>query len=263
MTEALDKIDSIYQYSLLVAGDSSDHALSKLGPIHLLKYLYLADLEYSKRNGSSYTGLQWQFFNFGPWSQIAHKRIEHSMSAINATKHTFASQYTEDDFFRFEKRDSEKLKRLERDLPPLITRKLKSLIKEFGSLTPDLLDFVYKTEPMLNASPNEMLDLSVQPTEKYLSKEENLTLSVESKLSNKRHKNIRNELKELKQKLAGFCNANELVNPTPEAKYDNIYFEGLAMLEAMDIPNFNQKEITIEFNDLIWKSDARKGIYGK
>ena len=74
------RVDLVIQFSLLVAGEEDDNFSRQLGPIHLIKYLYLADLSYAKRNdGKSFTGIDWQFYNFGPWSAAAHARIEQAL----------------------------------------------------------------------------------------------------------------------------------------------------------------------------------------
>ena len=50
-----EKINHILQYALLVAAQSDDYLDRQLGPIHLIKYVYLADMDYAKyHEGQTY-----------------------------------------------------------------------------------------------------------------------------------------------------------------------------------------------------------------
>ena len=71
------RVDLLLQYTLLVSGEQDEFLDRQLGPIHLVKYVYLADLFHAKRNnGVTFTGIEWKFYKFGPWSQAVHERIE-------------------------------------------------------------------------------------------------------------------------------------------------------------------------------------------
>ena len=64
-----ERVDLLIQYILSVAaqgwGDFDD---KEVGPIHIIKYVYLADLAYAMRHGGeTYTDIPWRFHNFGPW----------------------------------------------------------------------------------------------------------------------------------------------------------------------------------------------------
>jgi hypothetical protein len=79
-------LDRLFQYILATAAESEDFKTRELGPIHLLKYAYLADLAFAERNeGRTYTGTDWGFHHFGPWSSAAFQRIEPSLAVIGAT----------------------------------------------------------------------------------------------------------------------------------------------------------------------------------
>jgi hypothetical protein len=47
----LHRVDAILRYSLAVTAESDDPWDRELGPIHLLKGVYLADLAYAQRHG--------------------------------------------------------------------------------------------------------------------------------------------------------------------------------------------------------------------
>ena len=116
MPSDTSKIDQIIQYSLLVAGDKDSNYDRQLGPIHLIKYVYLADLSYARsNNGNSYTGINWQFYKFGPWSQTVNSRIEPALLAIHAIKSQFSSDYEDrEDWVRWELRNDSLLNEKQR-----------------------------------------------------------------------------------------------------------------------------------------------------
>lgn len=107
MSPDLAKVDLIIQYALLVAGQEDDYENRQLGPIHLIKYTYLADLYFArKNNGEIYTGIKWLFYKFGPWSQEVNSRIEPALLSINADQKIFESRYEErNDWVRWVKHD--------------------------------------------------------------------------------------------------------------------------------------------------------------
>ena len=70
------RFDLLLKYILAAAGQE-DPGHRELGPIHLIKYLYLADLIFAeKHGGETYTGALWRFHHFGPWSPEVYSRIE-------------------------------------------------------------------------------------------------------------------------------------------------------------------------------------------
>lgn len=96
------KVDKIIQYALIVAADEDDFTRRELGPIHLIKYVYLADLVHAERHtGETYTDTPWVFYTFGPWSTQLFNRIETACSSVNARKRSVPSSYKDDDFTRW------------------------------------------------------------------------------------------------------------------------------------------------------------------
>ena len=88
----LNKVNELFQYIIIVAGQEDDPFSRQLGPIHLIKYLYLADLSYAKSHeGQTYTGLQWKLHNYGPWAIDAFNQIEPALSIIYAEKQTISN----------------------------------------------------------------------------------------------------------------------------------------------------------------------------
>lgn len=81
----IKKIDKLLQFVLLTAGQEEYYSSRWLSRIHLIKYVYLADLAYSKEHGGkTYTGLDWHFHHYGPWALTCFKRIESALMNIQA-----------------------------------------------------------------------------------------------------------------------------------------------------------------------------------
>ena len=261
MPSDTSKIDQIIQYSLLAAGDKDNSYDRQLGPIHLIKYVYLADLSYARsNNGNSYTGINWQFYKFGPWSQTVNSRIEPALLAIHANKSQFPSDYEDkEDWVRWELRNDSLLNEKQRALPPVITRNLRQDIRTFGKDTPSLLDYVYKTKPMLSAAPNEYLDLSLVIEDKPLKSEDQQSLRMDS-LSNKKKKEFSQKMADLrKQHQQRKSTKPKLINPVKNPRYDKVYEEGVAWLESLSGDQFSAGEFSAEFSGEVWKSSTRKG----
>jgi hypothetical protein len=69
----IKRVDLLLKYILPAAGQE-DPGNRELGPIHLIKYTYLADLIFAeKHGGESYTCAPWRFHHFGPWSPEVYK----------------------------------------------------------------------------------------------------------------------------------------------------------------------------------------------
>ena len=91
------RTDSLLQFALASAAVQDEYRDRELGPIHLLKYVYLADLSYAERNdGVTYTGAPWRFHHFGPWAEGVFERIEPAVSNVGGVARRFASKYTDD-----------------------------------------------------------------------------------------------------------------------------------------------------------------------
>ena len=114
------RTDLLLQFILATAAGEDDWRSRELGPIHLLKYAYLADLAYAERHeGTSFTGATWQFYHFGPWQPEVFARIEPALDAIHANAKKIPSRY-EDDFIRYSVAHGDAhvvTSRAEKDLP--------------------------------------------------------------------------------------------------------------------------------------------------
>lgn len=260
MPADLSRVDRVLQYALLVAGEQDELSDRKLGPIHLLKYVYLADLLHAKKHkGATYTGIEWKFHKFGPWSQSVNERIEPALNAIGADKQSLPSDYGEkQDWVRWYLRDEHRLKEKEHQLPLAIRSHLRGDILKFGKDTQGLLHHVYSTKPMLSAAPGEHLDFSVAadaPDDKSAPKQ----LRMDS-LSNKKKKKFKERMHELQEKYKNRQQKDrELISPVKSPRYDDVYYEGVAWLDSLAGEQFSESEQVVEFSEEVWKSTTRKG----
>ncbi|MFL6195298.1 MAG: hypothetical protein ACJ75H_14070, partial [Thermoanaerobaculia bacterium] len=138
------KVDLVFQYALAVAGEAEDFRERELGPIHLLKYLYLADLAHARAEKRSFTGVSWRFHKFGPWSVEAYERMQPAVQSVGAVERRFASPKNEEGI-RWRVGDSRLALNLEAKLPWSVAREVRHAVREYGSDTSGLLHFVYKT----------------------------------------------------------------------------------------------------------------------
>lgn len=255
------KIDLLIQYVILTAGQEDEYLDRQLGPIHIIKYIYLADLAYAEQNkGETFTGIEWQFYKFGPWSQIVNTRIEPTLTALGANKKTFPSNFDDkDDWVRWQITDDYLLDDIERELPLSITSRLKRNIHKFGQDTPALLSYVYRTSPMLLAAPNDLLDFShLKTSENSRIRPQGNTESL-SKKKGKKLKEKMCDLRALSSKKLADKRKVALVKPPITPRYDDVYFEGLEWLDTLAGPKITEGEKEAVFSNLIWKSPARRG----
>jgi hypothetical protein len=79
------RCDQPIQFALIEAGRQDEYTDRDLGPIHLLKYVYLADLAHADRQGGkTFTGARWTFYHYGPWAHGVYARIDPALAAIHA-----------------------------------------------------------------------------------------------------------------------------------------------------------------------------------
>ena len=255
------RVDLLLQYTLLIAGERNEFLDRQLGPIHLIKYVYLADLFHAKRNnGVTFTGTEWQFYKFGPWSQPVYERIEPALSAIDAEKQSFESSYEErEDWVRWSLSDERQLEEIGNQLPFTITSGLKENVRQFGQDTQSLLHYVYSIEPMLSAAPNELLDFTVVTQDIPIDEPVTTPLRMDS-LSNKRKKQFKERMRELRDRHKNReRKEHKLINPVTDARYDDVYTEGMNWLDSLAGEPLREGEHVVQFSDEVWKSATRKG----
>ena len=249
----VNRVDTLLKYILLVAGQE-DPGNRELGPIHLIKYLYLADVVHSQKyKGATYTNIPWVFHHFGPWSAETYTRIEAVVREIGASERRISSPKYEDDFFRWELVDDELFEELDRQLPVVISFAIKKLVHEFGDDTSALLHYVYTTGPILRAAPGEHLSFEPTPEDQEDMREAEPSLKDQglSKTAKSR----------LKEKIEAMVSEKLAKKKTPTAytppRYDQVFFEGQEWLHEIAGEPIESQEGQVSFSKEIWKSPSR------
>lgn len=252
-----ERVDQVIQYALLVAGRNDDWMDRELGPIHLLKYVYLADLAHAERHGGeTYTGTSWQFYHYGPWSQEVHARIEPALHEIDATEQRIPSRYR-DDFVRWSRVDDQLFDDLDRKLPLHVALAVRRHVRKFGKDTAELLHFVYATEPMLRAVPGALLsfkDLARAPQ----------TLApplpppaLTVKQRKRYEERARDAKKRIAESLAAKREARAARPAAPPPRYDEVFAEGVQWLDSLAGSSGGEVAGEAQFSDDVWTSAAR------
>jgi hypothetical protein len=251
-----EKLEKLIGYILLVAAQR-DPEDRDLGAIHILKYVYIADLEYAKyNNGITYTEIDWQFFKFGPWSNELYRNIEPTIEIFGGEIITIPSK-SYDDTKRYRLEDDHLFNKLDRELPTYITSPIQWAVRKFSNDTESLLHYVYLTEPMLNARPGVSLVFLAAPK---LLKEEHIQKIEMTPKQEKKWKTAISEAKDKFHKLTEkkLSEEQECQKNIPTLKIDKSYLEALDTFEKMDGPTISESTGTLIFSDDVWQSDWRK-----
>jgi hypothetical protein len=153
----VSRIDLLLKYTVAAAGQE-DAGKRELGPIHLTKYVYLADLAFAESHGGrTFTRARWRFHHFGPWSSEVYERIAPAVAEIGAVERHIHSKFS-DDGVRWSVDDGRLFEELGEQLPIEVSRAIRRVVQQFGQDTVSLLHFVYTTAPMLRAAPGELLE---------------------------------------------------------------------------------------------------------
>lgn len=247
-----EKVDLLLKYIMLVAQEN-EYGERELGPIHLVKYVYLADLLHAKKTGRTLTGTRWTFHHYGPWSAEVYHRIQPVMQELQAKEKILSNPKFPDDIVRYSLEGQGIDRDLEARLPAYVAVQLKELIQTFGNDTSSLLHYVYRTHPMVKAAPEEELDFREEQEREEVDDNE-----LDEEIIPKRR------LQELRAEVRRRLNAKRkereerYVIPDPPPAYDEIFYRGLQEIEDADrekiLPTGNLKA---EFSERIWKSKAR------
>ncbi len=246
-------------YALVVAGEADDYRRG-LGRIHLLKYVYLADLAHVEAKGSSFTGIEWRFYKFGPWATEAFEAIEPLVRRIGAEERTVPSRISDDSVRYVVDRDDDELREAERALPVSVSLAVRRAVREHGDDTSSLLHAVYSTAPMLHARPGERLELvpsaEAAPVVVAAPPVEAPPRSV--KQVKRRAAQIAEARARIMAALAAPRSSSAASAPTPAPRYDDVFDAGQQWLDTLggDPPPSGMAKVTI--GDDVWDSEARR-----
>lgn len=266
------RVDPLLQFILAVAGQQDEVRDRELGPIHLLKYAYLADLAHSEiHEGRTFTAVPWHFHHFGPWSPAIFERVEPALTAVGAERKVLNSARY-DDFVRYSLSDERLLDRLDAALPSAVVSAVRHAVREFGSDTASLLRHVYLTRPILHAAPGELLTFDARRGERLsefaaaltarsiVRDAELLSPDASPKLSWKALKEKRETFLHRRQEIRAQL-AQRVAKPRapviPAPRYDEVYFDGVKQLDELAGPPPTPLEGEAVFSDDIWKSPTR------
>jgi len=270
VNEALVK--DLLRFSLAATATRQDEfRMRELGPIHLLKYLYLADWAYARsHDGQSITGIDWIFYDFGPFASAALALILTFVPSLDVQSRNFIGV---DEIERTKwcfQRDSETedlFIKLEEVIPKEASSAIMHAARDFGGATYPLLDMVYKTLPMRNSTPNQKIDFAkaietfpewgiIQPSPEI---PDIIKIEATSALSNTKQKKIEQKKAILRARMK---RAIELVDAQPgmEIKpiYDELFYEGTAAMDAQIGEVIGEREGTFTFDQSVWESDLRR-----
>lgn len=288
----IDRIDLLLKYAILVAG-SEDYGNRRLGPIHLIKFVYLGDLGYAEEHpGKTFTGAPWRFLHYGPWAEEVFDRVEPVMVEVGAGRHVFTSRFDKD-AVRFELTDEPQRQTLEKTLPFEVARAIRNAVHEYGQATSDLLHYVYRTWPMLHAAPNEYLPFdmparessrrsparaeitflslesapiehsppNIPPIEHPVRPRTSVSNALQDPVSRTAKKNWEEKLKAARERirktLTDRKQTDKLIHPPIMPRYDEIFSEGVRMLDEIGGTILHPQEGELEIADDVWKSPFR------
>jgi hypothetical protein len=255
-----NKVHRVVQYALLVAAEADEFFERELGPIHLIKYLYLADMDYAKfHNGETYTGLDWRFHHFGPWTATALQELEPALAAIGARRTQIPSGYGEKDFERWSTQPNHAKKTaLGADLPPEVRASVPYFVGKFHNNTGALLHFVYATPPMLRAAPEEPLDFRTM--ERAVTRQRtDAFVPFADRLSATKRKALRSGMAELRNRFAQRATKGSPVRQAGQVREDPVFDAGVAWLDHLAGECFPEEGATVRFSPEVWTSEARRG----
>jgi hypothetical protein len=239
-----EQIDNLVKYILACASFSDNFRSRNLKKIHIIKYIYLADLFYAERNGETYTHTNWKFYHYGPWEEDLSNDIVKSLIRIGAKEYS-----TKNDNYEFESYSrnvqDEEFEEIESKIPAPIHR-LEREIKSLSNNTDEILHRVYQTEPMLNTKPNEIINF-----QKINQDGKNTNEEIKFNKTKKELASIKERAKEImNKKMAQTKKASRGI-------YDQLYFDAMHAIDSSTGIDSDVK-INLHIDDSIWKSEWRK-----
>lgn len=143
----------------------------QISTIRLIKFVYLIDLEYSKHNGETLTGIHWVFYKYGPYFFEVGDILRSASIDLDATEVTTSRGKG----FTFRAIEEQSISRL---FDYATEQQINRIIKKWALEDTDvLLDFVYKTPPIVLGKRGSALDFGLATPKKEKKSETGLKVS--------------------------------------------------------------------------------------
>ncbi|TAA73987.1 MAG: hypothetical protein CDV28_1459 [Candidatus Electronema aureum] len=249
-----NRVIDLIRYILEEARQNEEWSFRELGPIHLIKYVYLADLYYASQNdGKTFTDLSWQFYHFGPWNPSLYSELPNFIREIGANIRTFESRYTKDGV-RYSLNDD-----YHHDSPCSIPLAISSLlrrdIRNYGSATNDLLHYVYTTPPMTNAVPGDYLNFDQII---FMHKESVATENFDN-LTDREKKKRKQRVLDIRKKIAKQREESKKKRVRPAPRYDEVFFNGtMEMNRDIELQEIENHKGLLQVNQNTWIGNWRR-----
>lgn len=130
----------------------------------VVKFLYLLDVYTAeKSNGQPVSGFEWKFFHFGPYSASLARALDDLAAQRVLSVDLKESSDGDKEFAVYSLPAWRKAPDLhDLGIDGLVQARIQADLKRYGKDLQGLLNFVYfKTAPMRDAKPNQILDFSV------------------------------------------------------------------------------------------------------
>lgn len=249
------RLHDLIKYILAESNQDEDWRFRELGPIHIIKYVYLADMYFAvKNNGETYTRINWDFHHFGPWNLSLYKEIPDAVKMMGGDTRIFESKYDKDGVRFSLKEDC--LDDASSKVPTSILFLLRKDIHSFGSATNDLLHYVYTTPPMTNATPGGRLDFK---NDVFLQKEQ-LNCDGFPSMTTREKKKRKKRVECIREKIAQKREEKKRkrIKPTPP-RYDEVFFQGSSELgNEFEIYPINNDSGVLRVSPSAWQGNWRK-----
>ncbi len=199
-----------------------------LSPIRLIKFLYLTDLYYARKNdGAILTGWPWKFVHYGPFCGESLEAIKRAVDGGFIEAFPYESQFDDEEHFLYKHR-AEREPAIGSSLPFYITGPLQGAVRKWAGDTYALLDHVYfETEPMMGVQPGDLLDFSSAQEPEPV---KHISMKKLSKKKIEKGKLLISKIRENQEKYIRLDREQPI--------YDEAYFEALDYLngDALDFP---------------------------
>jgi hypothetical protein len=141
--------------------ESKQSGSGKVTRTALIKYVYLLDYWMAEETGgNTFTGVEWRFYHFGPYSDALAADLEWLSTQPSVEKEDFSGK--DKDYSLYGLGEWAKAQTFEAlGLPIDVRLRLTEAIKRYAVDLSGLLDFVYfKTTPMQGATPGTVLSFA-------------------------------------------------------------------------------------------------------